>query len=77
MDTGNVPLVLCLTLVVVIGINAALYVSLRGGSTAGQIELFRRAAQRARQPWKDEEDALEELSKRVAILKSKKKENEE
>lgn len=77
MDTSKVPLVLCLTLVIVIGINAALYVSLRGGSTAGQIELFRRAAQRARQPWKDEEDALNELSKRVAALKSEKKEDEE
>lgn len=68
MDISKVALVVCLTLFIVVGINAALYVSLRRGNEAGQIELFRRAAQRAREPWKDEDEALQELSRRVAGL---------
>jgi hypothetical protein len=77
METDNVLLVVCLTLFLVIGINAALYVSLRGGGTQTQIDLFRRAAQRARQPWKEEDEALHELSKRVAALKNKRIRDEE
>ncbi len=77
METENVLLVICLTIFLVVGLNAAIFVSLRGGGTQNQIELFRRAAQRARQPWKDEDEALEELSKRVAALKEKQKDNEE
>jgi hypothetical protein len=68
MDFSKVFLVICLTLVIVVGVNAALYVSLRRGNEAGQIELFRRAAQRAREPWKEEDEALQELSRRVAGL---------
>lgn len=77
VDTENVLLVVCLTLFLVIGINAALYVSLRGGGTQTQIDLFRRAAQRARQPWKEEDEALQELSERVAALKEQKVSDEE
>jgi len=55
----------------------SLYVSLRGGGTQTQIDLFRRAAQRARQPWKEEDEALHELSKRVAALKKKRIRDEE
>ncbi len=77
METDKVLIVVCLTLFLVVGINAAIYVSLRGGGTQSQIDLFRRAAQRARQPWKDEDEALEELSKRVAALKEKGKESDE
>jgi hypothetical protein len=69
MDFSQVALVICLTLIIVVGVNAALYVSLRRGNEAGQIELFRRAAQRAREPWKEEDEALQELSRRVALLK--------
>jgi hypothetical protein len=70
LDPSKVVLVVCLTLFIVIGVNAALYVSLRRGNEAGQIELFRRAAQRAREPWKEEDEALQELSRRVAGLKA-------
>ena len=69
MDLSKGVLVICLILLIVVGINAALYVTLRRGNEAGQIELFRRAAQRAREPWKEEDDALQELSRRVAGLK--------
>ena len=69
MDLNGVPLVICLTVFIVIGVNAALLVALRRGNEAGQIELLKRAASRARQPWKHEDEALKELSKRVADLK--------
>jgi hypothetical protein len=69
MDISKVLPVICLALIIVIGVNAALFVALRRGNEAGQIELFRRAAQRAREPWKAEDEALKELSRRVAALK--------
>lgn len=69
MDAGRVFLVVCLTLIIVIGLNAALFVALRRGNEASQIELFKRATSRARQPWAPEDEALRELSKRVAELK--------
>lgn len=68
MDTGRAALVIVLTLVIVIGVNAAIYVSLRSRKTVGQIELLRRAANRARNPWEDEDNDLRELSRRVAAL---------
>ncbi|HJW90768.1 MAG TPA: hypothetical protein VJ436_09020 [Anaerolineales bacterium] len=68
MDIGRVTLVVCLTVLIVVGINAAFYVYLRKGNEAGQIELLQRAARRARQPWENEDQALQELSKRVAAL---------
>jgi len=72
MDYGKAALVICLTIFIVVGINAAIYASLRRGTTIGQIELLRRAAERVSQPWKDEDDALRELSRRVGELKSNK-----
>ncbi len=69
MDTGRAALVIFLTLIIVIGVNALIYLSLRKRSSIGQIEMMRRAARRARNPWEDEENDLRELSRRVAELK--------
>lgn len=69
MDTGKAALVICLTLIIVIGVNAAIYASLRNRSTVGQIEMLRRAVRRARNPWEHEDNDLLELSRRVAALK--------
>jgi len=69
MNTDNVTLVVCLTLFMVIGINAALYVALRRGGEASLIELTRRAVHRLRDPWKDEDEALQELSRLVSKFK--------
>lgn len=66
----KVTLVIGLTVLIVIGVNVALYFSFRDRSLPHQIELFRRAAQRARNPWQDEDDALGELSSLVAKLKN-------
>jgi hypothetical protein len=71
MDTTKIVLVVCITLTAVAIINAALIAVFRRGNEAGQIELFKRAVHRARQPWQSEEDAMNELSKRVEELKKK------
>jgi len=69
MNTDNITLVVCLTLFMVVGINAALYVALRRGGEASLVELTRRAVHRLRDPWKDEDEALQELSKLVSNFK--------
>jgi hypothetical protein len=62
--------ILCLVLFIVVGINAAIFATLRRKNEIGQIELIRRAVKRAQNPWEDEEEALKELAKRVGELKS-------
>lgn len=71
MDATKIVLVVCITLVAVAILNAAIFAALRRGNEAGQIELLRRAVRRSRQPWQREEEALNELSKRVEDLKRK------
>lgn len=69
MDPSRVFLVVCITLFLVVGINAAIYVSFSRKNTVGQIELMRRAANRARDPWGPEDADLKELSRLVTDLK--------
>ena len=64
----KVTLVVGLTMLIVIGVNVILYFAFRDRSLPHQIDLFRKAAKRARNPWQDEDDALGELSKLVAKL---------
>ncbi len=68
MDSGRIILIISLTIIGVILLNAALYLALRRGQEANMINLLRKAAGRARDPWKDEAEALEELSRLVADL---------
>lgn len=68
----KVTLVFGLTLIIVIGTNVILYFGFRDRSLPHQIELFRRAARRARNPWQDEDDALGELSDLVSKLENHK-----
>jgi len=67
----KVTLVIGLTLIIVIGVNVILYFAVRDRSLPHQIELFRRAARRARNPWQDEDDALGELSDLVSKLENR------
>jgi hypothetical protein len=70
MDYSKAFLVVCVTLIIVIGLNAAIYAMFaRRRNEVGQIELLRRASQRARQPWHGEDEALQELSQRVKELR--------
>ena len=69
MDMDRALLVICLTVGVVILINVMIYLSLRRGNEVTTVVLFRKAAERARNPWQDEDDALRELSDIVAGLR--------
>jgi hypothetical protein len=71
MDIDRVTLVVCLTVAAVIAFNVMIYLSLRRGNEVTTVDLMRKAAQRARNPWKDEDDALQELSDLVSDLKEK------
>lgn len=70
MDSGKATLVICLTIFIVVGINTAIYASLRRGTTVGQIEILRKTAGRIRNPWQAENEALNELSRLVEDLTS-------
>lgn len=70
MDTDRAFLIICLTVGAVILFNVMIYLSLRRGNEITTIDLMRRAARRARNPWKDEDDALQELSDLVSGLKT-------
>jgi hypothetical protein len=70
MDIDRAFLVICLTMAAVIALNVMIFLSLRRGNEVTTIDLMRRATRRARNPWKDEDDALKELANLVADLKS-------
>jgi hypothetical protein len=70
MDYSKAAVVVCLTLIIVIGFNIILYVSATRDKSAGTIELLRRASQRARHPWEKEDNDLEELSRIASKLRN-------
>jgi hypothetical protein len=60
--------VILLALGLVVLINGAVLLAARRSGWGEQLGLFRRAARRARDPWGAEQQALEELGRRVAQL---------
>lgn len=77
MDIDRATLVVCLTVAAVIAFNVMIYLSLRRGNEVTTVDMMRKAAQRARNPWKDEDDALQELSDLVSDLKTPAREKQE
>jgi hypothetical protein len=71
MDLDRAALVICLTVGAIILINIMIYLSLRRGQGVMTVDLMRKATRRARNPWQDEDEALQELSEIVASLKSR------
>ena len=69
MDLDKAFLVVCITVFAVVALNVGIYLSMRRGDDVNTITMFRNAARRARDPWKDEDDALKELSNLVSGLK--------
>lgn len=67
MDT-QVLLALCLTIVIVVVVNAALLWIVRRQFRAEDIEMFRRAGGRAQNPWGPENEELQTLSRLVSDL---------
>ena len=73
MESDRIFLVIVLTAVIVIGINGLLYVAFRRGNEANMIDNTRKALQNTRNPWQEEDRALQELSSLVADLKAREK----
>ena len=72
METTRI-VALCLIVGLVVGINLLLFASFKRGSLIkglfGDVDMYRRAGSRARNPWQDEDDNLQELSTLVKNLK--------
>ena len=69
MDTSSVPFAICLTIGIVVAVNATLYTMVRRKWLSENIELFRKAVVSARNPWKKEDDDLAQLSHLVSRFK--------
>ena len=74
MDYTKVAIVVGITLLVVILFNLGIYSSFgrKKGNQSGTIDMLQSAFKTARNPWKDEDTALQELSERVKALDEKK-----
>ncbi len=71
MDISRALVVVGITLVVVILINVSIFVGLSRRNPGSSIEYLQKAAQRAKSPWKPEDDALSELSRLVKDIQEK------
>ncbi len=72
MESGpqlSPAVVICLAVAIVVAVNGGLVLAVRRGGTQRQVELLRRAAKAARNPWVDQEKEMSELRERVAELK--------
>jgi len=73
LSLQNPAVVIVVTVVIVLLINLGIYASLakrKHNNSVGQIELWRRAMEQARNPWGKEDDALKELSERAERLRA-------
>ncbi len=69
MNSDNGWIFICGIVALVILINVSLIYSFASGGVKQQLNLFSKMAQRARSPWRSEEEALRELHTTVAKLK--------
>jgi len=60
--------VICLALLIVVGVNGGLILAVRRGGTHRQVELLRRVAKAAKNPWFNQDKAFSELRERVSEL---------
>ncbi len=68
MDVSKALLVVGITILIVIGINVAIYASANRKNSLGQFEMLRKVASRAKDPWEMEDTNLSELSRLVKEL---------
>jgi hypothetical protein len=68
MIPDRVILVIVLTVLIVVGVNGILYLALRRGNEANMVDVARKFLHNARNPWIEEDQALQELSRLVADL---------
>ena len=62
--------VICLVVLIVVAVNGGLFLAVKRGGSHRQVELLRRAAKTARNPWAEQEQAMDELRERVSELES-------
>lgn len=72
MDIDRATIVVCITLFVIIVVNAAIYVSFRRGNQSTAIDMLRKVMTRARDPWEAEDQALQELSELTSQFRADK-----
>jgi len=71
MDLTKAGLIVALVVLVVILLNIGMYLAFsRKDGQPGTIELLMKAGKRVKNPWEDEDNALEELSEIVKELKA-------
>lgn len=75
MDLGKASLVICFTLVAVVAVNLLIYFMLRRGVKLRELELMRQITISSRQPFRKEQEELDELSKLVEELKTPAEQN--
>jgi len=73
MDIQKAIIVIVITLVVVILFNVGIYAYVK--KRGPHVNTFGRIYQRARHPWKEDEEKLKELSEKVAKLKDRSERN--
>lgn len=71
-STEKAILVVCVSIVVILIANGLIYLVIRGKRGLNFIDVFQIANRRATQTYKGEDDALQELSRRVTALTARK-----
>jgi hypothetical protein len=69
MESGRLILVFCGAIFIGVGIPAALFFLMKKENMGNMVGAFKRGSQTARQPWKKDNENLEELSRRVEALR--------
>jgi hypothetical protein len=70
METDNVILVICGTLLIVLLINAGILVALLRSDSTGQLKVLGKAIQAVQNPWGKGDEDLKELRQRISRLEN-------
>ena len=71
LENAGLILGLCFVLIIGLGFPISLLLAATRGEKIHEADLYKKAAKGMRNPWKAEDESLEELSKRVEELKDK------
>lgn len=70
MDLNKASTVICLTIIVVLAFNVLIYFAFRRGIRIPEIDVIQKITNRSSQPWRKEQEDLDELSKLVEDITS-------
>lgn len=68
MEPTRLFLIVCATIFIGVGIPAGLYFMLRRENRSGFMQIMQKSASELRQPFKKDQDNIDELARRVAEL---------